>query len=64
VAATVKPLPTNVPVEEMVHDTEAKITGAAGDWRKLQSPASARLNPKPVAATFVPTGPEVGESTT
>jgi len=64
VAATVNPLPVNVPVEVIVHDTDAKRTGAAGDCKKLHKPASAVLNPKPVAATFVPTGPELGVSVT
>ncbi len=64
VVATVNPLPVKVPSGVIVHDTDAKITGAAGDCKKLHKPASAVLNPKPVAATLVPIDPELGVSVT
>jgi len=44
----------------MLHDTDVKRIGAAGDCRKLQSPASAVLNPCPLTETAVPLGPVVG----
>ena len=64
VVATVNPLPVNVPVAVTVHETEAKIIGAAGDCTKLQRPASAVSKPNPVAATLVPIGPLFGVSVT
>ena len=58
--ATVKLVADNVPDESMEHETDMNRTGAAGDCRKLQSPASAVLNPCPLTETAVPLGPEVG----
>jgi hypothetical protein len=57
---TVKLAAEMVPVESIEHETEVNSTGAAGDCRKLQRPASATLKPWPVTATAVPLGPVFG----
>jgi len=63
VFATVKLLPVNAPEPVIVHETEAKRTGLAGDCKKLHKPASAVLKPLPVTETGEVTGPDVGDNT-
>ena len=60
VVATLKLLAVNAPVAVIVHATDAKITGVAGDCRKLHAPTSPVLKPLPLTAMLVPMGPETG----
>ena len=58
--ATLNPLGAIFPLVSMVQVDAATITGAAGAWDIVHTPASARLNPPPLMVTAVLTGPEVG----
>ena len=51
VAATVNPVPVNLPVESIAHVAEAIMIGAAGTCPKTQRPASAGLKLAPDANT-------------
>jgi hypothetical protein len=48
----------------MLHDTDVKRIGVAGDCRKLQSPESPVLKPLPLTAMLAPDCPELGVRTT
>src|SRR5208337_5472406 len=48
------------PLRAIAHATAVKITGEAGDCRKLHAPRSPVLKPLPLTAMLVPIGPETG----
>jgi len=52
--------PETEPAPEIVHETPANRTGAAGTWLSRHAPASAGSNPTPEMVTTVPMLPELG----